>query len=101
MKQVITRMPEALHAMAKEEATRRGQSLNDFVTEAITAALGDDDNPPFVARAAALGLLANPAGPQWTDEDETEYVAWLANQPPGFADAVVEALLEERRNSPW
>ena len=101
MKQVITHMPEALHALAKDEAARRGQSLNDFVIAAITAALGDDENPPFRARAAALGLLANPAGPRWTDEDEARYRAWLAEQPPGFADAVVEALLEERRTSPW
>jgi len=98
---MITRMPEALHAMAKDEAARRGQSLNDFVTEAITAALGDDENPPFVARAAALGLLANPTAPPWTDEDEAEYRAWLAKQPAGFAEAVVDALLEERRTSPW
>lgn len=101
MKQVITRMSEALHALAKDEAARRGQSLNDFVIAAITVALGDEGNPPFVARAAALRLLANAPGPSWTDDDEANYREWLAAQPPGFTGDVVDALLQERRNSPW
>ena len=41
MKQMITRVSESLHALARDEAARRGQSLNDFVIDAIVVALGD------------------------------------------------------------
>lgn len=106
MKQVITRMTPALHEMAKDEAARRGQSLNDFITEAITAQLGDDEHPPFRARAAALGLLATPAG-GWKRDDltpeqrEQRRRAWWAQQPPGAAQAVWEAFMADRRGEPW
>lgn len=101
MKQVITRMPETLHAMAKDEAAARGQSLNDFVVQAITTALGDAGQPPFRARAQALGLLANAQEHAWNDEDEAEHRAWVSRQPPGAADAVLDALLADRRGEDW
>ncbi|MFM9018421.1 MAG: toxin-antitoxin system HicB family antitoxin [Actinomycetota bacterium] len=105
MKQVITRMPAALHALAKDEAARRGQSLNDFITDAVVTALGDADHPPFRARAAALGLLAAPG--DWTTDDltpvqrEARRREWMARQPEGAADAVFEALMADRRGEPW
>jgi hypothetical protein len=105
MKQMITRVSESLHALARDEAARRGQSLNDFVTDAIVVALGDADHPPFRARAAALGLLAAPG--EWPVDDltpeqrEQRRRDWMSRQPAGAADAVFEALMADRRGEPW
>ena len=34
MKQILTRVPDALHTLARAEAAARGVSLNEFVTNA-------------------------------------------------------------------
>ena len=99
MKQILTRVPDSLHALARAEAAAHGVSLNEFVTSAIAQAIaaGHADTAPFRARAAAHGLLmAPPKGAIHADQMDADHATWTARQPAGAADAVVAALLAER-----
>lgn len=99
MKQILTRVPDGLHALARTEAAARGVSLNEFVTSAIEQAIatGHEGSAPFRARAAAHGLLmAPPRGAAHPEQMDAEHASWTARQPEGAGDAVVAALLAER-----
>ncbi len=101
MKQIRTRVPDALHTLARAEAAARGVSLNEFVTNAIEHAIatGHDGAAPFRARAAAHGLLAStPPVAHSPGGVDAAHARWTARQPAGAGDAVVAALLAERHD---
>lgn len=92
MRQVITRVEDDLHAQLKEAAAARGVSVNAFVVDVLTAAVG-----PVTARAAlrrraeATGRRMIPAAP---DDPPSWGEVVAAGEEAGTA--VSEALAAER-----
>lgn len=84
MKQILTRVSDEQHATLKRRAAREGRSMNDLVVAALDRAALEDSDPRerLRARAAALGILAEPMGP-----------------PPTGPIPSYEEILEENRGS--
>ncbi|MBA3717649.1 MAG: toxin-antitoxin system HicB family antitoxin [Actinobacteria bacterium] len=64
MKQLLLRVPEALHQRLSARAAREGRSMNSVATEILDTATDADlsDRRARVrAKAAALGMLVEPA----------------------------------------
>jgi hypothetical protein len=92
MRQVITRVEDDLHARLKAAATARGMSVNAFVVDALTAAIGGATARETVRRRAeASGRRMVPPAPDTTPswDDVVEAGAEAGT-------AVSEALAEER-----
>ena len=92
VRQVITRVEEELHARLKDAAAARGISVNAFVVDALTAAVGTTTARETVRRRAeAAGKRVIPPAPDETPSwDEVVAVGVEAGT------AVSEALAEER-----
>lgn len=90
MKQILTRVDDELHARLKRRAAAEGRSMNDLVTQALERAVDDGADPRerLRARAAALGMLAEPSGPVPTSPDRQRAIDALR----GSGDAVAEGL---------
>ena len=92
MRQVITRVEYELHARLKEAAAVRGMSINAFVVDALTTAVGTTTKRDVVRRRAeATGRRVVPPAP-----DETP--SWEDVEAAGAeaGTAVSEALADER-----
>ncbi len=107
MKQILTRVPDSLHALAREESAVRGISLNDFVIAAIEDALAASDRPgaSMRHRAAALGLRVAPTlmgdDPPRTPEDvDRRWRETVAALPPDTGDVLLDILLAQREQDP-
>ena len=92
MRQVITRVEDELHARLREAAAARGMSVNAFVVDALSAAVGVSVGRESVRRRAeATGKRVVPPAP---DETPTWDEVVAAGAEAGTA--VSEALAEER-----
>jgi plasmid stability protein len=89
---VITRVEDELHARLKAAAVARGMSVNAFVVDALTAAVGETSPRDAIRRRAeAAGKRVLPPAPEETpDWDEVLAAGTEAGT------AVSEALAEER-----
>lgn len=72
MRQVITRVENDLHARLRAAATARGVSVNAFVVDALTAAIGGTTTRETVRRRAEVSgrRVVPPApdtDPSWAD----------------------------------
>ena len=94
MRQILTRVDDELHARLRERATAEGRSMNELVVEALQRQLdaGDDPRARLRARAAALGLLAEPSGPLTGDLRPEEGRAQAVEALRGAGEAVLDAL---------
>lgn len=108
MKQILTRVPDALHALARQEAAARDMSLNEFVIKAIEAELAKSDRPgaALKARAAAMGLMALPVSldgspPPPPDEVERRWREVAPSLPPDIGEVLTEILLQQREEEPY
>jgi hypothetical protein len=108
MKQILTRVPDALHALARQEAAARDVSLNEFVIKAIEAELAKSERPgaALKARAAAMGLMALPVSldgspPPPPDEVERRWREAAKTLPPDTGEVLLDILLKQREEEPW
>ncbi|GAA1033054.1 MULTISPECIES: FitA-like ribbon-helix-helix domain-containing protein [Amycolatopsis] len=88
MKQLITRVDDELHARLKARAEAEGRSMNDLVTEVLSAALNREETPEaWKARLLAEGKLV-------TFEPERKPVGLdeLERRSAGWGTSVSEAL---------
>lgn len=89
---MITRVEDELHARLRDAAAARGMSVNAFVVEALTAAVGVSTARETVRRRAEVaGKRVLPPAP---DETPTWDEVVAAGAEAGTA--VSEALAEER-----
>ena len=89
---MITRVEDDLHTKLKDAARARGVSVNAFVVEALTAAIGGATPRETVRlRAEATGRRVTPPAP----EDPPSWDEVLAAGADA-GTAVSEALAEER-----
>jgi antitoxin FitA len=92
VRQVITRVEDELHARLKDAATARGLSVNAFVVDTLTAAVGGVAGRETVRRRAeATGKRVVPPAP-----DETPSWDEVLEAGAEAGTAVSEALAEER-----
>lgn len=92
MRQVITRVEDDLHTRLKEQAAARGLSVNAFVVEVLTAAVGQLDRREVLRRRAeAAGRLVVPPPPSRVPSRKQALVAGR-----GAGHAVSEALAADR-----
>jgi plasmid stability protein len=95
MKQLITRIDEALHRRLKAKAAAEGRSVNDLVTEALEREVGTlSEREAFRRKLMRRGLLVvtpKPRGKMPTFEEMLESTR-------GWGTAVSEALEAERRS---
>jgi antitoxin FitA len=92
VRQVITRVEDELHARLKKAAAARGMSVNAFVVDALTAAVGVTTARETVRRRAEVaGKRVVPPAP---DETPTWDEVVAAGAEAGTA--VSEALVQER-----
>lgn len=92
MRQVITRVEDELHVQLKEAAAARGMSVNAFVVDALTTAVGATSKREAVRRRAeATGRRVVPPAP-----DETPSWADVEAAGADAGTAVSEALADER-----
>jgi len=74
MKQLLLRVPDAVHRKLSARAARDGRSINAVATEIIDSAIDADEGGRqgrLRARAAALGMLsAVPAEPATAEQRE-------------------------------
>lgn len=96
MKQILTRVDDELHARLKRRAEAEGRSMNDLVTRALEQAVDEGASPRerLRARAAALGMLAEPSGPVSAPSElsREESRQRLIDQLRGAGDAILEGL---------
>jgi plasmid stability protein len=92
VRQVITRVEDELHARLKVAAAARGVSVNAFVVDALTAAVGGTDARGTVRRRAeAAGKRVVPPAPEETPSWDDVVAAGAR-----VDSAVSDALTEER-----
>lgn len=93
MKQMITRIDEALDRLLKARAEDEGRSVNSLVTEILDAAVSKESpRDRLRRRLAAEGRLYVPPRPKGPVPSRDEVVASLR----GAGTAVIEALEEDR-----
>lgn len=90
IRQLITRIDEALHRRLKQRAAAEGRSVNAIVTEFLRAGL-EDRRGAFRERLRAEGLLVEPQtkGPRLSRDEVIESTR-------GWGTAVSEALEADR-----
>ncbi|MDQ6928871.1 MAG: toxin-antitoxin system HicB family antitoxin [Actinomycetota bacterium] len=92
MRQVIARIDDELHARLKAKAAADGRSLNDILTEALTAAIdGENERAKVWARLAARGARVVPPKPS-----RVPTPAVLERITRGAGNAASTALADER-----
>ena len=95
MKQILARVDDDLHARIKRHAESVGRSMNDVMIAALERELAvvEDPHQRLRARAAALGMLAEPRSPRpASDLSPEENRQRLIDQLRGAGDAVLEGL---------
>ncbi len=95
MKKILTRVDDDLHARIKAHAVEVGSSMNDVIVTALERELDAvaDPHQRLRARAAALGMLAQPGAQPAKDPDRQKAVLALR----GDAGAAVLEGLEWAR----
>ncbi|MEX2554084.1 MAG: toxin-antitoxin system HicB family antitoxin [Actinomycetota bacterium] len=93
MRQLITRIDEALHDLLRARAASEGRSVNALVTEVLTAAVTkQDERAALRARLRAAGLLVKPPQPKRRPPSLDAVIA----STRGSGTAVSEALEADR-----
>ena len=98
MKQLISRLPDDLHARLKAKAADEGRSMNEIVTQALREAVGAASESERVdARMERLGLH------DWPGEVATPvpYLDDVLRRNEGSGTAVSEQLERSRRQDRW
>ena len=94
VRQLITRVSDELHEKLKRKAAAEGRSMNALVTEVLEEATVETGRDRYYRRLEAEGRRVFPPQPEGEVPDLDEL---LREQPPGAGQAVLDALLEDRR----
>ncbi|WP_199035002.1 FitA-like ribbon-helix-helix domain-containing protein [Glycomyces salinus] len=100
MKQLLLRVDDDLHARLAERAKREHRSVNAIANEILNVVGSDEhrsEQEKVRARAAALGVLAEPLRPVDVTEDPEELRARAAESMRG-AGRILDAIIDEDRD---